>query len=388
MIFKSSNPLSPTVTVSFDGVSVDYKTIHSINLSFQENKHDVAIITFNGIPPKAITDYIDAGVEITASLGPGRVSEFRGYVTYVEPESTTYSSVINNSVFQKVKVVCFGASIAMKSTVTRAWENVSTVSLARTLADKYSFSLDVIKDQFVLPKLIQTKQSDWEFLTSFCTKYGYSASVNGTHMRVWDSNKALGRQQSIEVLSTPKSLNKLQPGSILKFSGTFGYLTPEGKSWNYSVESIDNSGAVTKTTGRTTDSSLMWSGVGTPTKYNSSLVTSSNFVYESEKIIEANFKNSLPFNARVETAAALGTIPGGVVIVDGYKSNFEGFWYVRSVEHEILGSNCLSKLHISKDFNVTNEAVLPASETPMDPPESQYVDKTWRARVERVDVYV
>jgi hypothetical protein len=388
MIFKSSNPLSPTVTVAFDGVSVDYKTIHSIHLSFQENKHDVATITFNGLPPKAITDYIDAGVEITASVGPGRLSEFRGYVTYIEPESVTYSSVINNSVFQKVKVVCFGASITMKNNVTRVWENVSTVSLSKTLADKHSFSLEVIKDQFVLPRVVQTKQSDWEFLTDFCKKYGYSVSVNGTHMRVWDSNKALGRQQSIEVLSTPKSVNKLQPGSILKFSGTFGYLTPEGKSWNYSVESIDNTGVVSKTTGKTTDSSLMWSGVGRPTRYNSSLVTSSNFIYESEKLIEAAFKNSLPFNARVETAVALGTVPGGVVLIDGYKSNFEGFWYVRSVEHEIIGSNCISKLHISKDFNTTNEAVIPASESPNDPPPSQYTDGIWKASIERVDVYV
>ncbi len=388
MIFKSSNPLSPTVTITFDGVSVDYKTIHSIHLSFKENKHDIAVITFNGLPPKAITDYIDAAVEITASVGPGRASEFRGYVTYVEPESITYSSVINNSVFQKVKVVCFGASIAMKNTVTRVWENVTTVSLATTLADKYSFSLEVIKDQFVLPKIVQTKQSDWEFITSFCHKYGYSISVNGTHMRLWDSQKALGRQQSIEVLSTPNSLNKLQPGSILGFSGTFGYLSPEGKSWNYSVESIDNTGVVSKTTGKTNDSSLMWSGIGRPTKYNSSLVTSSNSIYESEKIIEANFKNYLPFNARVETAAVLGTVPGGVVLLDGYKSNFEGYWYVRSVDHEILGSNCISKLHISKDFNVSNNAVIPASESPSEVPESRYINGSWKASVERVDVYV
>lgn len=388
MIFQSSNPLSPRVTIEFDGVAVNYRSVHSINLSLEENKHDVAIVTLNGIPPKAITDYIDAGVRITASIGPGRDIDFCGYVTYVEPESTTYGSVINNSVFQKARVVCFGASVSMKSTVTRTWENVSTVTLAGTLADKYSFSLEVFKDQFVLPKIIQTKQSDWEFLTEFCKKYGYAVSVHGTNMRLWDSNKALGRKQSFEVLSTPKSVNDLQPGSILKFNGTFGYLTPEGKSYNYSVESIDDSGVVTKTTGRTDNSSLMWSGVGKPTRFNSSLVTSSNSVYESEKIIEASFKKGLPFNAKVETAAALGTVPGGIVLVEGYGSNFEGLWYVRGVEHEILGSNCISKLKISKDFNTTNNVVFPPSEVGDTPPTPKFVSKTWRASVEKVDIYV
>lgn len=388
MIFKSINPLSPAVTIEFDGVSVDYKTIHSVTLSFEENKHDVAVVTFNGIPPKAITDYINAGVRITASLGPGRDSLFCGYVMYIEPESTTYASVINNSVFQKAKVVCFGASVSMKNSVTRIWETASTVSIAKTLAEKYSFSLEVFKDSFNVPKLIQTKQSDWDFLTSFCKKYGYSVSVNGTNMHVWDSHKALGRKKSFEVLSTPSSLNTLQPGSILKFSGTFGYLTPEGKSYNYSVESIDNSGKVHKTTGKTTDSSLMWSGVGRPTKFNSSLVASSNSVYESEKIIEATFKNSMPFNAVVDTAAALGTMPGGVVLLEGYKSNFEGFWYVRGVEHEIVGSNCMSKLKISKDFNTTNEAVTPPSDIGSIPPTPRFINGTWKASIEKVDMYV
>lgn len=388
MIFQSPNPLSPKVTIEFDGVAVDYKSIHSINLSLEENKHDVAVVTLNGIPPKAITDYIDAGVIITASIGPGRDITFCGYVTYVEPESTTYASVINNSVFQKARVVCFGSSVAMKSTVTRVWENVSTVTLAKTLASKYSFSLEVFKDQFALPKIIQTKQSDWEFLTSFCKKYGYAVTVHGTNMRIWDINKALGRRQSFEVLSTPKSVNDLQPGSIIKFSGTFGYLTPEGKSYNYSVESIDNSGKIAKTTGRTSDSSLMWSGVGKPTKFNSSLTVSSNSVYESEKIIEASFKNALPFNARVETAAALGTVPGGVVLIEGYSSNFEGFWYVRGVEHEILGSNCISRLKLSKDFNTTNDAVFPPSEISESHPTPKFIEKTWRASVEKVSVYV
>jgi phage protein D len=388
MIYKSSNPLSPTVTVEIDGATLDYTTIHSINISLEENKHDVVVIQLNGITAKGITDYIDAGVRVTATIGAGRSVEFCGYVTYIEPESISSASITNNSIFQRAKVVCFGSSISMKSSRTRVWENASTVSIGRELANRYSFSLEVVKDSFSLPQLIQTKQSDWEFLTSFCKKYGYSVTVHGAHMRIWDSHKALGRRQSFEVLATPTAVTSLQPGSILKFSGTFGYLTPDGKSYNYSVESIDNNGRVVKTTGRTDDSSLMWSGVGSPTKFNSSLKASSNSVHESERMIEAEFKNKLPFNATVETANALGSIPGGVVLLEGYGSNFEGFWYVRGVEHELIGSNCMSKFRISKDFNTTNEAVLPPPQSSKFVPRAKFVDKTWRAVSEGIDIYV
>lgn len=388
MIFKSQNKLSPSLVVELDNVAVNYSSIHSISLHLEENKHDVAVITMNGINPKAITDYIDAAVRIQASIGPGRSVEFCGHVLYIEPESNSYSRIINESIFQSAKIVCFGVSVSMKSTTTRVWENANTISIAKDLASKYSFSAEIVKDNFVIPRLMQTKQSDWEFLTEFCKKYGYAATVNGTHLRVWDINKAIGKQYSFEVLSSPIRMTNLQPGSILKLSGTFGYLTPEGKSYNYSVESIDDSGKVIKTTGETRDSSMMWSGINRPTKYNSSLVVSSNSVYESEKIIEANFKSKLPFNVRVEVAAALGTVPGGIVSIEGYDSRFEGFWYVRSVEHQIVGSNCTSILKIAKDFNTTNSAIIPPVESSELPPRSRFVNKQWRASVERFSTYV
>lgn len=388
MIFKGQNQLSPDVTIVLDGVSLDYKSIHSISINLEENKHDVVILHLNGIHPKAITDYIDASVRVTASIGPGRTVDFCGYVLYVEPESISSASLVNNSVFQKAKVVCFGSSITMKSTRNRVWENVSSVSVAKTMAEDHGFSLEVIKDSFVIPKIMQTKQSDWEFISEFCKKYGYSITVHGTHMRMWDSRKALGRQQSFEVLSAPIKNNTVQPGFIIKFSGTFGYLTPEGSSYNYTVESIDESGKLVKTNSKSVEAGLAWSGASPTTRYNSYITASSNSVYESEKIIEANFKSKLPFNATVETIAALGTIPGGIVLISGYGSKFEGFWYVKSVEHEIVGSNCMSKLKISKDFNTTNLSVFPPSETGELPPKPRIVNRSWKASVEKVEIYV
>ena len=42
MIFKSSHPGSPNVSVVLSGVSVDYTTIQSVTVDIQENMHDMA----------------------------------------------------------------------------------------------------------------------------------------------------------------------------------------------------------------------------------------------------------------------------------------------------------------------------------------------------------
>ena len=172
MIVHSGNPLSPKVVVKINNVEVNYKSITKLIIDLAANKHDVVSMHIAGIPPKAITDYIDAAVSVTVTLGPGRTTEFRGYVLYIEPESVSGSSLINNSPFQLARVVCFGASVSMKSTNTRVWENASVVTIAKAMAETYGFSLDVLDDGFKIPRIVQAKQSDWEFLNTFCVTYG------------------------------------------------------------------------------------------------------------------------------------------------------------------------------------------------------------------------
>ena len=393
MIVHSGNPLSPKVVVKLDGVEVNYNSIAKVVIDLAANKHDVVSLYIAGIPPKAITDYIDVAVSVTVTLGPGRTTEFRGYVLYLEPESISRSSVINNSPFQLTRVVCFGASLKMKGSKTRVWENASVVTIAKDMATTYGFSLDVFDDGFKLPRIVQAKQSDWEFLNTFCSTYGYSISVNATHMHIWDPFKAIGRRPSYEALTAPIRSSNPSPGSILKFNGTFGYLTPEGVSWNYSVDSIDNNGTINTSVGDHTDPEFSWSGVGHGSKYNSALRNSALSVSEGQKLVAAEIRKKLPFNAVVEANSTIGTVPGGIVNIEGYKTNFEGLWYVKEVKHTIGGSNCVTTLQlwvakISRDFNTTSEYLVPPTELAENPPDSKYVNNRWQSSIERVSTYV
>lgn len=386
MIINSGNPLSPKTYVSINGVEVNYQSIQSMSLHLSVNKHDVLIITMAGIPPKAITDYIDAAVEMGVSSGQGRSQDFRGYVLYVQPEADGRGGIVNNSPFQVAKIVCFGVSMSLMGKKQRVWEGVGIKDIASEICANYHLSLDVLDDGFKLPRLAQAGESDWAFLTRVCEKYGYSVTVHGTHMHIWDPYKAIGRRPSFERLIPITSVAKARPGGILKLEGSFGYLTPEGYSTEFEVAVADVSGVVTKVQSSYLDTT--WSGTTPRSKFHSAVVEAVQTIEEAEKVLEAKRKNTFPFVVHAQVSAGAGIVPGGVVEISGYNANFEGLWYVLDVEHIIGGTTYYTNLTLGKDFNTTTEYVVPPVELAQKAPEAKFVAGEWRTTLERVNAYV
>lgn len=387
MIISSGNPLSPKTYIALHNVEVDYHSIQQATIDLCVNKHDMVVLKLAGIPSNYITDYIDAPVRVTLSSGPGRLQDFCGRVLYVEPESDSRAPIINKSPFQTVRLVCFGASMAMMGAKSKLWENASIKSIAESMCQTYRFSLDVFNDNFVLPRLVQKGESDWAFLIRICEKYGYSVTVHGTHMHIWDPFKAIGRRPSYEELTSVSANIAAAPGNILSFKGTFGYVTPQGYSTNYETTSLDNDG-VLQTVSSTSFETESWSGFGALSKFNNIVLESSQTVEESKKIVGAKERRTFPFNANVEISAGSGIVPGGVVKVTGYNSHFDGLWYVRDVKHTIGGSSYFTSLEISRDFNTSESFVVPPTQLAQTAPEPSFISGEWRASSERVNAYV
>lgn len=386
MIVQSGNQLSPKVMFELNGVEVNYFSINQITLDLEENKHDTLTFTMSGIPHKAITDYEGAAVRFSLSSGSGRTHLFNGYVLYVEPEYDIRAPAINESFFYTAKIVCFGASVSMKTVRQRVWENTTIYKLGQEIAKNYKFSIDVLKDDFVIPRIVQASESDWEFLKRVCDTYGYSFSVHGTHLHIWDPFKAIGRRPSYEKLTPVNAVTNTIPGSILKLTGTFGTLTTDGSGYRYQLSSFDSAGTIVDN--KETGSIVGWSGKEDTPLYSTILTESATSVGEARKIIGAKRRRSFPFNARVEIAAGSGIVPGGIVEVAGYKSGIDGLWYVRSVRHNIGGTTYTTELEICKDHNTDGSFIKPPTQLADTPPESVFVDNSWKASKERVVLYV
>jgi len=388
MIFNTGSPLSPQVSMEIGNVEVNYVSVVAIDLEICSNEHDMLTVQFNGIPSKAITDYVGSPVRCSISSGPNRRQEFVGYVLYVEPTYSSSSPVVNQSMFYSAKVVCLGASVAMKSSNSRVWGSTSIYRIAQELADKYSFSLSVIRDDFVIRNAVQANESDWKFLTKICDTYGYSVSVHGTHMSIWDPFKAIGRRQSFERLIPQNAYSGPTPGAILDFNGTFGYLTPDGESYKYRVATVDDNGNISLVSDPLSGPVPSWSGKGEFPQYISTMVDNAMSYEEAQKLIEANRKRNFAFNAKVKISAGAGIVPGGVVSVEGYESKFEGLWYVKSVSHNVLKSSYTSTLHIARDYNTSGDYLIPPTTLASVPPESSFIDSAWVASKKTVELYV
>lgn len=387
MIAKSKNPLSPDTVITINNVEVDYTSIVGFTLSLDENMHDMCSIEMRGIHPKAITDYIDAPVRVVITSGAGRTQEFCGYVAYIEPLSVTREGLSNNSPFQQASIVCLGASMSMKGDKSRVWENTSLSLIAQRMALDYGFSLDVQVSDYSYPRIVQKAESDWEFLVRVARLYGSRVAMHGTHMRIWDTFKALGRRPSFERLTTMRKQMDAVPGSIMKFDGSFGFISPDGYSTTFQTAAMDSSGAITTVTSSMV-SEQSWTGAAHLSKFTNFVPGTSQNVQEAIKAVEAEDKETFAFNAIVEVTAGAGIVPGGVVLVDEYNANFDGLWYVNSVTHKMGSSLYSTELSIGRDFTTSNEYTVPKVEVHQEPPAPLFRNGKWLSSNKRVVKYV
>lgn len=347
MIFKSQSPLSPTVDITIGGVFVDYTRIVQVELELGENQHDLVRIVMAGIPPMAITDYIDAPVSMNwfqDSMG----HNFRGYIAFVDPEFTNSQGLVNNSPFQLTTIYCFGATFDMKAKVTRSWEAPTLQSIVAELADKYQYSYSVPEDDFKYIRLVQSEESDWEFLVRVAHDMGYVVTAHGTHIHVFDRYRAIGRQISMHLLETPNSSGdlKVRPGRILSFSGSFGKVTRNSTSNDEVITSLDSTGSLITVQNAPRESGL---GKSLPSRFQDQL--SFNLVSASyaEATLEARTRNKFPFEATLELTGTAGIKPGGVVDIKRFKGNFDGLWYVSKVCHTLTFDKFFSQVTVLRD---------------------------------------
>ena len=244
MIFSNSFPEVPILDVLIEQGTVPYSQIASVDLSFSENKHDMATITYAGFPGVAVTSYVGLPVKILLGNNEANLIQFTGYVAYVEIEARAKMGTVNNSLIQMAKVVCFGSSYQMKSIKNKTYAKKSIKQLVSSMANTYNFSYSVPNNNYVFPLLSQAGVSDWEFLVSVANQIGYTVTAHGTHLNVYDSFSSYFKLLPaipLQTLNGDKGTERL-PGNIYEFKGVFGQVTPEGNAADWVIKSLDNLG--------------------------------------------------------------------------------------------------------------------------------------------------
>jgi len=389
MIFKSASQLSPNVEVSIDNVPVNYMTLQQITVEEKENMHNLAILEFAGMNTELIHEYLNVPITFSIELTGKDIFSFYGYITFVEPISVTHDGVINKSPFQNTRVYCFGSSYQMKSTYSRIWENITISEIATQIAEKYKFSVSVPNNSYRFPRLVQTSQSDWKFLTKASELLGYSVLMDGTHIRIWDPYEALYQNVSYSMLLTIRGSRgsvQPQPGQILKFEGRIGAITTDGSRSSDTIHMLDKSGQLLSVSNAENFES---SGLATgfESQFNNVLSINADSFDTANRLVTGTLRKKFPMRASLEVVSDPSIKPGGVVSINEYNTEFDGFWYVTSVRHELLQSHMRTYLELARDGLGKVATAKKVASTYVIPPEPALIGTTWVSSRNYTHVY-
>lgn len=389
MIFKTAAPFSPNVEIAIDKTPVNYLGLERISYESRENAHTLMVLDFAGIDPSLFGEYIDKPVYVSISYDNTKALKFNGYVVFLEPTSTTKDGLVNNSPFQITRAFCMGASYVMRSRKNNVWENKTIYEVAKEIADRYKFSVSVPKDEYRFPRLVQSGISDWALLVQTASQLGYSVIVENTHVNIWDPMDALGRTKEYAVLETLRRTNgnpTPRMGQILRFDGRIGAVTTTASRTPDSISFLDSDSNITTITG-ILDSETSGLVNSLASMFRDTLTLNADSYAMGSRIIKSKLRYKYPLSADVEITGTPIIYPGGIVKVDKYNSDLDGFWYVCSVRHDITKFDLVTTVHIVKD-SLDGELVdvMPVT-TVGTAPEAALVNGKWISEKDYVDVY-
>jgi phage protein D len=377
MITQPYAAISPTLDIIIDGVPVDYESLMAVEFLLSENMHDAVSFEMAGVPTRALTEYRDRPVRLTASLGGNQRQDFVGRIVDIVPTSATAGGLMNSSPFQNGKLVCMGFSYEMRGSRSRVWNDYRLKDVVEQLSMEYGFSAALPRVEQRYNMSIQDTQSDWQFLVEEVQNHGLAMTMHGTHLHIFDPYGAYSRNTSIARLTTPTATKgdfTAFPGQILDFKGRFGERNPDGR-YKETVVSV--------LAGGTTFDVSTGSGNA---RFEERLVEYADTYGEAMRLAEASRKKQYDFEATVTAVGMLGTVPGGVVIVDNYQNaDIDGPWYVRSIKHRIATGAFISELEIAR--NATSQLVTSnMAQFKAGPPPSFY-NGLWGTSSRSVDEY-
>lgn len=383
MIAPPTQGVSPKFEITVNGVEFNYMSLHSINISLVENVHDVAKIRVAGIPTRAITEYLNAAVEIKVWLNANFFQHFVGTIIEVDPTSLTREGLVNKSPFQDATITCLGASYDMRGPRERMWQNSTLTDVVTELSRRYKFSADVPRTKSVYPQLMQSNESDWQFLVRYANMLGLAVNCHGTHIHVYDPYKAVGRNTSLHRLSTLRGdqFDLTQyPGQIFEFNGSFldrrkggtinkpviSVAQPDGQRYDVSWREINREADRAEDR----DARTHWFAES----YD-----------EAAVVLGAAQKRFYDYYANVTVMCVPGAVPGGVVDINEYDSNFDGLWYVHSVDHTLITGTFSTALKLKR--NRSSQLQYSPVDEFRDPPDPEWNKDRWQARKATVNVY-
>lgn len=389
MITTNLSPLGISWGIAIDGVPFNAQVVQKLQVSFAENQHDLAVVELVGIPSTYVSNYVERPLSLYVKINGGKTFNFYGYVSHVEGISNTNEGTVNGSPFQMLRMTCLGSSHLLRSNNAFVWENVTLENIVSEIANEFRFGYSIPSDNYVFKRLIQSEESLWKLLVKACDQLGYNVTLTNAHIHVWDKDKSFARQPSYTVFRGVKVKRddySPLPGDIIRIESTLGTPDVVQQSGDKTVSYIDDRGVFV-----TVDSAQLNGDVsfGTPleSRFSNKLSTSVDSFEKAARYIKSKIKKSFPYTADAVVYGDPSIAPGGVVKVEGYGGDFDGYWYVVSVTHDLSTDVLTSSVRLEKDGTYDVFPKFPVVQRYERAPLPILIKDKWVLRSEYVNVY-
>ena len=341
-----------TIDVEIAGFNVD--AVERVDINLRENEHDHVRFILSGISPLSVTDYIDVPVKVTVGVGYSNGFTFCGYINSITPSHKVTSGRANGSLFQEAWVDCLGASAKMRGTKSRVWpssgNNFKVLDMVSEMSIDYGMSYACPSSTPVIPRKVQRGLSDWAILAKSCVDSGLAVNLHGTEIHVWDPYSAIRygapsfNLQTVDTIGGPAIAS---PGRIMEFDGTFGTAHSYGDVNAASMAILDADGQLltaysTELLGSTGYGEDLSSGL------TDVLAVEALSMADARRKLIASRAYSDAFVAKVSTTGVAGPVPGSVVDVEGFSSEFDGAWLVREMNMKFNDGNFVSEFGLAR----------------------------------------
>lgn len=222
-----------------------------------------------------------------------------------------------------------------------------------------------------------------------CEQLGYNVTMTNSHIHVWDIDKSIARQTSYTILrgvNVKRGDYNPYPGDIVSIESTVGTPNVAQQSGDKFVSYVDEHGKIVSVDAFQLSQDV---SLGTPpaSRFDNKLVANVDSFEKATRYIQSKVKSSFSQSAEAMVYGDPSITPGGIVRVDGYGGDFDGFWYVQSVSHDLFTDTLLTNLKLIKKGSYDILPKFPTVQRYVQPPIPVLIKDKWVMRTEYTNVY-
>ena len=314
------------VNVEFIGSSEAPSDVYYAEIYHNRFQHQGAVIQFRDWGMQY--DSIEPGSPVIITYGFPEKNTMYGFVHHLSGDRTR-----NNSFME---VTFIGSSFPMKQQAQEVYKNVTGDQVVTQIANKHGFTANTIPHERVWDQLVQSGETDWEFLVKVAKKCGYSLRVDNTTISFQPMMYEYSLYRDTAPVFELKGVGQPNGWSMQSFEPIVGDSVPYEDAIKGAV-AVSGMDYINDTPLTRTEKSLKMKTrkVSKPEMFD--IFSTSTVIVDHEtasyEAKAAEDRNSFPYRATAVVKGFSEARPDMPVFLDGIGEPYSGYWTVLEVTH-------------------------------------------------------